>query len=240
MTRLIRDYSVPAVLALLLHGLIGFLMHEGWALGLAPDKSVVVPKTLKTTLVMLARNEESPASPVISTTEPVLEEPFKPNPDPEADAGRTNDPEPQLVPTEETEEAKKARLEAERQARLRELFRRAFSEAVEDEAQKLQVEDEGDAASVYENAIYSQIVLNWSRPPSARNYMSATLLVELFPNGDLNTVAIEESSGDEAFDRSALLAVRKVGSFQVPSDPTLFEARFRKFRLKFRPEDLMR
>ena len=240
MGRLIRDYSVPMVLALLLHGLIGFIVHEGQSLGITPERSVIVPKALKTTLVELARIEDLPTNPEFPTPEPVLEEPVKPSPIAQNNPEQTNVPEPLRDPLEETEKEKKARLEAERQARKRELARKAFSEAVESEAQKLKVEDEGDIASIYANAIYSQIVVNWSRPPSARNFMSATLRVELFPNGELNTVEIEESSGDSAFDRSALLAVRKVKRFHVPSDTALFEARFRQFRLRFRPEDLLR
>ena len=70
--------------------------------------------------------------------------------------------------------------------------------------------------------------------------MSATLQVELFPNGDLNVVSLLVSSGDTAFDRSALQAVRKVSRFHVPEDTALFEAKFRRFKLVFRPEDLLR
>ena len=46
------------------------------------------------------------------------------------------------------------------------------------------------------------------------------------------------SSGNAAFDRSALLAVRDAAPFEVPDDPALFERSFRRLRILFRPEDL--
>jgi colicin import membrane protein len=70
--------------------------------------------------------------------------------------------------------------------------------------------------------------------------MAAGILVELFPTGDLNTVSLLDSSGSASFDRSALAAVRKARRFEVPQDSEVFEAQFRKFRLLFKPEDLLR
>ncbi|MCE2436711.1 MAG: TonB family protein [Pseudomonadales bacterium] len=237
MLQLVRDFSVPVALTLLLHAALAYLLHEGWGLGLEESRAVIEPNTLKTRLVMLAWDDRSEPEPIMPSqpTLPTrsLEPQSAPDPQPEASA------QPEAPPQETPEEAR-ARREAERQARLQELAQEAFNEAIESECIELSMEAAGDAASTYQNLIYSQIVANWSRPPSARNFMSATLQVELFPNGDLNVVTLLESSGDTAFDRSALQAVRKVSRFKVPEDTTLFEGRFRKFRLVFRPEDLLR
>jgi len=65
------------------------------------------------------------------------------------------------------------------------------------------------------------------------------LRVRLVPTGEVVDVGVEQSSGNEAFDRSALLAVERSARFQVPSDPNLFENNFRSFTVLFRPEDLL-
>ena len=80
----------------------------------------------------------------------------------------------------------------------------------------------------------------WSRPPSARNGMEALLQIQLIPTGEVVSVSVLKSSGNAAFDRSAINAVQKAASFpELQSLPTReFEKTFRRFRLLFRPEDL--
>ena len=68
--------------------------------------------------------------------------------------------------------------------------------------------------------------------------MQALLRVYLVPTGEIVNVVVEETSGNEAFDRSALLAVRKTKRFQVPAKSRQFERNFREFTVLFRPEDL--
>ena len=68
--------------------------------------------------------------------------------------------------------------------------------------------------------------------------MQAVLRVFLVPTGEVTSVVVEESSGNDAFDQSALLAVRKAERFEVPADSSQFERNFREFTVVFRPEDL--
>ncbi len=95
-----------------------------------------------------------------------------------------------------------------------------------------------EKAMAYVAQIQRDIIQNWSRPPSARNGMEALLRVFLVPTGEVVNVVLEDSSGNDAFDRSALLAVRKAERFQVPSESRQFERNFREFTVLFRPEDL--
>ncbi len=90
-------------------------------------------------------------------------------------------------------------------------------------------------------ALIRQTVVNyWSRPPSARNGMQAVLQLQLIPTGDIVGVTVVQSSGDAAFDRSAVNAVEKAARFpelqKLP--PREFEKTFRRFKLLFKPEDL--
>jgi len=90
-------------------------------------------------------------------------------------------------------------------------------------------------------AIIQRAVVNrWTRPPSARNGMRAVLEIALVPTGDVVGVAVLSSSGNVAFDRSAINAVEKAGRFPEVRelDRTIFERDFRRFQLIFKPEDL--
>jgi TonB family protein len=62
--------------------------------------------------------------------------------------------------------------------------------------------------------------------------------VFLAPTGEVVDVTVTDSSGSEAFDRSAIVAVRKAERFLVPEDRRQFERNFREFTVLFRPEDL--
>ena len=90
-------------------------------------------------------------------------------------------------------------------------------------------------------AIIQRAVINrWTRPPSARNGMRAALEIALVPTGDVVGVTVLESSGNVAFDRSAINAVEKAARFPEVQqlDRAIFERDFRRFQLIFRPEDL--
>ena len=95
-------------------------------------------------------------------------------------------------------------------------------------------------AASYAALIQQTVVNYWSRPPSARNGMEALLEVQLVPTGEVVSVSLLRGSGNSAFDRSAMNAVEKAGSFpELQNLPTReFEKNFRRFRLLFKPEDL--
>lgn len=98
---------------------------------------------------------------------------------------------------------------------------------------------EQDEIQEYIGLIQQAISRNWSRPPSARSGMVVTLRINLLPGGELNDVNILESSGNSAFDSSALAAVRNARRFSVPSDPAKFDRYFRTLKLRFAPDDLL-
>ncbi len=95
-----------------------------------------------------------------------------------------------------------------------------------------------EKAKVYASQIKREVEQMWSRPPSARNGMEVLLQVHLVPTGEVVDVHVLSSSDNDAFDRSAIHAVRKADRFLVPADSQLFESTFRVFELLFRPEDL--
>jgi colicin import membrane protein len=133
-------------------------------------------------------------------------------------------------------------LDANRQVELAEEERRrnewGLSLSIVEEQEYRRAVTDDEKAQAYVAQIRRDIVANWSRPPSARNGMEAVLKVFLAPTGEVVNVAVVESSGNDAFDRSAVLAVRKAERFLVPTDPRQFARNFREFSVLFRPEDL--
>lgn len=137
------------------------------------------------------------------------------------------------IPREEPEPPPETSSEDERL-----LMEKALALAIQDEQEYRKAVTDDEKAMAYVAQIKREIGQNWSRPPSARNGMQAVLRVFLVPTGDVVNVTVEDSSGNEAFDRSAVLAVQKTERFVVPDDSRQFERNFREFEIVFRPEDL--
>lgn len=86
----------------------------------------------------------------------------------------------------------------------------------------------------YAGLIKGRIESRWHIPPKSDN-LTVVLRIRLLPSGDLSGVEVIETSGNKAFDQSALTAVRAVPNFPVPADPQLFEENFRSFTAPFSP-----
>ncbi len=68
--------------------------------------------------------------------------------------------------------------------------------------------------------------------------LECVLSVRLVPGGEVISVTISQSSGDDIFDRRALVAVQKASPLPIPEDVATFERlRLRQFGFRFRPED---
>lgn len=142
----------------------------------------------------------------------------------------------------QAEEQQRREEEARRQAELaqqRQAEEAARQEAAEAAAAE-QAETDAELVGAYTAIIHDLVQQNWSRPPSARNDMTAVLRIQLVPTGEVVDVEVVQSSGDAAFDRAAENAVYAVGRFSELQGmpPRLFERNFRSLLLTFRPEDL--
>ncbi|PRD17794.1 UNVERIFIED_CONTAM: tolA [Trichonephila clavipes] len=147
------------------------------------------------------------------------------------------------------EEAKK-KAEADKKRKAAEAARKsaeekkaqALAELLSDttERQQAMADEVGDqVAGNYDDLIRQLVSQNWSRPPSARNGMSVVVQINMLPDGTITNAAVARSSGDGAFDNSAVTAVRNVGRIPEMSgmSPSDFNA-YRSFKMTFTPEDL--
>lgn len=141
------------------------------------------------------------------------------------------------------EEQTRAKREALEKQRLQENIERERAQLKaerEAELAAVQLEEDKAAAQSYADLIRRRVEENWSRPSSARNGMKVDLRIQLVPTGTIVNVSILRSSNNEAFDRSAIQAVKKIGQFsEIKTMPSrIFEREFRQFTLLFQPQDL--
>lgn len=137
---------------------------------------------------------------------------------------------------------KKAAAEAARKA-AEDKKAQALAELLSDttERQQALADTQGDqVAGSLDDLIISLVSQQWRRPPSARNGMSVEVTIQMLPDGTITNASVTRSSGDSAFDSSAVAAVRNVG--RIPEmqelDRATFDRMYRQRRMIFKPEDL--
>ncbi|WCD79048.1 MULTISPECIES: cell envelope integrity protein TolA [Pseudomonas] len=132
------------------------------------------------------------------------------------------------------EEAKRKSNDEKKAAALAELL----SDKVERE-QALADEVGDKTAGNYDDLIRSRVSELWTRPPSARNGMSVVVQINMLPDGTITNASISRSSGDSAFDQSAISAVKNVGRITEMQGMSSADFNpYRSFKMTFTPEDL--
>lgn len=97
---------------------------------------------------------------------------------------------------------------------------------------------EQDIARV-DDLIKQLISEHWIRPAGAQNDMQVIVSVEFNNSGHITKVTITKSSGNQAFDNSAVAAIRSVGRVREIQDlPAKAKEQYRQKLMAFRPEDL--
>jgi TonB family protein len=225
-------FGVPALVALLVHLLFVFALEGGWTT--ASPTITAQPQVVQASLVSLSKPKPKPEpkpKPKPKTVEPKPEPNPKPAPAPEVEA----------LPAEPVIEESESIPEVSQAERLAEL-QRELMEGFDDlpDADERQATEEVDEAQQVAGLMQARITQNWRRPPSARNGMEVLLIISLVPTGEVVGISISSSSGSTAFDRSAIAAVERVASFPEVTVLSIsdFERYFRRFPLRFKPEDL--
>ena len=238
-----QSYALPLFGAVLFHVLVAAFVIQGFE---SQDDiaEVVTPKVVNAKLLVIEPPKKVtpvPAKqPFVRPAEPPAP---KPRPEPKEvkqDSVDSADAAAKAAQAERQRKEREAQRRQERLAALGELADDSLQRSLEAEAQQMLDAQNAQQVRTYQAGIYDLVRKNWSRPPSARNGMQARFVVELIPTGELLSVALVDSSGNAAFDRSAELAIRRAKRFSVPADNTVFEANFRRFYFLFRPEDLLR
>ncbi|NVN55904.1 cell envelope integrity protein TolA [bacterium Scap17] len=144
------------------------------------------------------------------------------------------------------EARKKAAAEAARQKALAEKAAQAsagsLDSLIDSESDAISgAKQAAQAANSFESLLKKYVGQNWNRPSGSVPGMTVTLRVSLLPTGELVSAAVSKSSGNAAFDRSAVQAIQKAAPFTEMQDlPAGAKSQFRNFNLYFNPEDLGR
>ncbi len=245
-----RIYLRPILATLVLHGLLLYVLTMNWPGSDELRKVKPVPRVIQAKLVSVADLQPKPVVEPKPVVKPAPKKPVKavtkPKPTAKPAPKPKPSPKPKPKPKAEPKPKPEPKPEPKREPRMTEAELAAIARAELAQAMAQEEEAQARAASADEMtasyaALIQQTVMNyWSRPPSARNGMEAVLAIQLIPSGDVISVTLLKSSGNTAFDRSAINAVEKAGSFpelkQLPIRE--FDKTFRRFRLLFRPEDL--
>ena len=231
--------AVPLFIAVLVHVVFLVAIEGEWNTGEATV--VAKPQVVQASLVSLSAPKNTapkPESKPKKKPKPKAKPKPKPQPTPKPVAPpapvkpKPLEPEsPQPEPAAENSQAQKlADLQKELMAGLEEL----------PQAEPSETNDEFDEVQQVAALMQARITQNWRRPPSARNGMEALLTISLVPTGEVVGINVSTSSGSSAFDRSAIAAVERVGQFPEVAVLSIsdFERYFRRFPLRFRPEDL--
>jgi hypothetical protein len=111
-----------------------------------------------------------------------------------------------------------------------------------DEGTSINNPDNTELITAAVNYMKDEIGDNWVRPANARNGMVVELVIRLVPTGEVVDVEVSyrDPSATDAFVASVVNAVKTVRRLDELSQLSseLFDANFRRFTIRFKPEDL--
>ena len=224
--------GLPAMLTLALHGGVILILVVRWT---GPSEVIAAAPNIQPIQASLIQAEALKPKP-----KPASKPKPKPKPKPESKPEPQPPPEPvpELAPEPKPAEVEKPEPELDAD-QLAALTRNELDSLVDAEIAAAGA-NEPSLRDVVAATIQASVINRWTRPPSARNGMVSILSIQLVPTGEVVGVRVLQSSGNTAFDRSAMTAVERTGRFPEVAklDNRTFEANFRRFQLIFKPEDL--
>ena len=113
-----------------------------------------------------------------------------------------------------------------------------FEEYLKEEEIQKRISDNADVVEQISYKVIKDIESLWIRPNSAKIGMFADFNLRINRLGIIENIEMKQTSGDNAFDRAALNAIRKYKQIKYVRnlDDQTFQAYFSNFTLRFRPE----
>lgn len=230
MRTVLASYPVAVLLALCLHAVLAVFL-----LRMPSDtnqNTLIQPKSIKASLVQYEKPRPKPVKQVVKKVEPKKAKP------------KTSIAKKKQTEVKKAEPKKKVEEvippAPKDTSKSDETLDDTLDELLADDANQLQAEEDLNQVQRFSLAIENQVYQRWSRPPSARKDMTVLLTIRLLPSGDIVSAVVREGSGNIAFDRSAVSAVKRVERFEFvrEMESRLFEIYFREFNMQFSPQDL--
>ena len=113
-----------------------------------------------------------------------------------------------------------------------------FEEYLKEEETQKRIADNADVIEQISYKVIKDIEALWIRPNSAETGMFADFDLNLNRLGIIEGIEMKKTSGDKAFDRAALNAIRKYRQIKYVRnlDDQTFKKYFSNFTLRFKPE----
>ena len=113
-----------------------------------------------------------------------------------------------------------------------------FEEYLKEEETQKRIADNADVIEQISYKVIKDIEALWIRPNSAETGMFADFDLNLNRLGIIESIEMKKTSGDKAFDRAALNAIRKYRQIKYVRnlDDQIFQKYFSNFTLRFKPE----
>ena len=113
-----------------------------------------------------------------------------------------------------------------------------FEEYLKEEEIQKRISDNADVVEQISYKVIKDIEALWIRPNSAKIGMFADFNLRINRLGIIENIEMKQTSGDNAFDRAALNAIRKYKQINYVRnlDDQTFQAYFSNFTLRFKPE----
>ena len=142
-----------------------------------------------------------------------------------------------LAELEKKRKAEEEKLRQAEQARLEQELKKKLE--VEQQQRNKQKRGSYSQAELnkYRALIKAEVTRHWNIPSTAFSGMVCDVRVRLIPSGDVVSVQVIKSSGDQAFDRSVETAVYKAAPLPVPSTESGLFEEFREVIFSFDPKN---
>lgn len=113
-----------------------------------------------------------------------------------------------------------------------------FEEYLNEEEMQKTVSDNTDVIEQISYKVIKDIEALWIRPNSAKAGMFTDFNLSISRLGIIENIEMKKTSGDKAFDRAALNAIRKYKQIKYVRnlDDQTFQAYFSNFTMRFKPE----
>lgn len=149
----------------------------------------------------------------------------------EAEKKKKADEAKKKAAADEAEKKRKAQEAARRSAEEQKALALADLLSPDTERQQAKADTVGDqVAGSLDELIVRLIQESWIESTTARNGMQVTIVIQMLPDGTITDASVVRSSGDAAFDASAVAAARGVG--RIPEmrqlDAKTFDSYYRK------------
>ena len=134
-------------------------------------------------------------------------------------------------------EQEKLKAEAEQKRELEEKKKKAAEAAMRQQLAQEQRNQDNKTLQNIVAEIYQVVTGNFNKTGLPKG-LECVLSVQTVPGGEVISVTVNKSSGNEVFDRRAVTALEKASPLPLPADSaTLDRLRLRKFNFRFKPKD---